>query len=149
MWKIYLDTCCLNRPFDDQTQDRVRLEAEAVLIILARIGSGDWQWIASAVVREEIGETPSGARRFRLASLFADADAVVLVGQAEVARGEQLEAIGFRDYDALHLACAESGGAEVFLTTDDRLLRLARRRSRQLNVRVENPVAWLAKVLTV
>jgi len=24
--KIYLDVCCLNRPFDDQVQDRVRLE---------------------------------------------------------------------------------------------------------------------------
>jgi hypothetical protein len=32
---IYLDVCCLNRPFDDQTQERIRLEAEAVLHILA------------------------------------------------------------------------------------------------------------------
>ena len=28
MAKIYFDTCCINRPFDDQTQVRVRLEAE-------------------------------------------------------------------------------------------------------------------------
>ncbi|MGQ0592841.1 MAG: PIN domain-containing protein, partial [Gammaproteobacteria bacterium] len=28
MRRIYLDACCLNRPFDDQQQDRVRLEAE-------------------------------------------------------------------------------------------------------------------------
>lgn len=27
--KVYLDACCLNRPFDDQTQGRIRLEAEA------------------------------------------------------------------------------------------------------------------------
>jgi hypothetical protein len=32
--RIYLDACCLNRPFDDQTQARIRLEAEAVLMIL-------------------------------------------------------------------------------------------------------------------
>ncbi|BAZ26615.1 hypothetical protein NIES4073_75230 [Kalymmatonema gypsitolerans NIES-4073] len=32
---IYLDVCCLNRPFNDQTQERIRLEAEAVFIILA------------------------------------------------------------------------------------------------------------------
>lgn len=37
MTKIYLDTCCLNRPFDDQTQERIRLESEAVLAILSRI----------------------------------------------------------------------------------------------------------------
>jgi len=25
--KVYLDACCLNRPFDDQSQDRIRLES--------------------------------------------------------------------------------------------------------------------------
>ncbi len=33
---VYLDTCCLNRPFDDQTQAHIHLEAEAVLLIMAR-----------------------------------------------------------------------------------------------------------------
>ncbi len=33
--KIYLDNCCYNRPFDDQTQDRIHIESEAVLVILA------------------------------------------------------------------------------------------------------------------
>jgi len=26
--KVYLDVCCLNKPFDDQTHDRIRLERE-------------------------------------------------------------------------------------------------------------------------
>jgi hypothetical protein len=39
-----------------------------------------------------------------------------------------LETLGFGSFDALHSACAESAGAEVFLTTDDRL-RLAARGS--------------------
>lgn len=25
---IYLDNCCYNRPFDDQTQERIHLESE-------------------------------------------------------------------------------------------------------------------------
>ena len=32
--KIYLDVSSLNRPLDDQTQPRIRLEAEAVTIVL-------------------------------------------------------------------------------------------------------------------
>ncbi len=38
--KIYLDNCCCNRPFDDQSHLRIRLEAEA------KLGSGDdyTQW---------------------------------------------------------------------------------------------------------
>ncbi len=31
---IYLDNCCYNRPFDDQTQERIHLESETILTIL-------------------------------------------------------------------------------------------------------------------
>ena len=31
--RIYLDNCCYNRPFDEQTQLRIRLETEAKLPI--------------------------------------------------------------------------------------------------------------------
>ncbi len=53
MTKIYLDTCCLNRPFDDQTQERICLESEAVLAILSRIEKGEWEWIGSDVLVDE------------------------------------------------------------------------------------------------
>lgn len=56
MPRIYLDACCLNRPFDDQTQDRIRLEAEAVLLILAHIEAGDWDMIGSEALEFEIGQ---------------------------------------------------------------------------------------------
>jgi hypothetical protein len=29
-YKIYLDACCFNRPFDDQTQSRIYLEAQTL-----------------------------------------------------------------------------------------------------------------------
>jgi predicted nucleic acid-binding protein len=63
----------------------------------------------------------------------------------EVVRSQELEKLGFHTIDALHLACAESGHADVFLTTDDRLLRLATRVSDYLRIDVANPLAWLAK----
>ena len=146
MWRVYLDTCCLNRPFDDPSSDRVRLEAAAVLIILARIGAGDWEWVTSEVVAYEVAQTPAGTRRFHVQSLLQDASQVVLVGQDEVDRGEQLERMGFRDYDALHLAYAEAGAADVLLTTDDRFLRGAAQDASQIAVRVANPVDWLSEV---
>ncbi|MDR0764761.1 MAG: hypothetical protein LBE65_04120 [Synergistaceae bacterium] len=31
--RVYLDNCCYNRPFDDLSQDRVYLEAEAVMAV--------------------------------------------------------------------------------------------------------------------
>lgn len=147
MTKVYLDVCCLNRPFDDQTQDRIRLEAEAVLLILTHIEAGEWQWIGSEVLHFEIEQNPDLERRLRVRLLATSVHHSVLVEQAEIERAQQLEALGFHPFDALHLACAESGGADVLLTTDDRLLGLASHLSRQLRVRVENPLVWLEEAM--
>lgn len=40
-----------------------------------------------------------------------------------LARGNELAASGLSTFDALHVACAEAASAEVFVSTDDRLLR--------------------------
>ena len=44
---LYLDSCCYNRPFDDLSQIRVRLEAEAVEWILEQSGSGRFKIVTS------------------------------------------------------------------------------------------------------
>ncbi len=54
--RIYMDVCCLNRPFDDQYQDRIKIEAEAVLAILFHCQKG-WQLISSDIVDIEISKT--------------------------------------------------------------------------------------------
>jgi predicted nucleic acid-binding protein len=67
----------------------------------------------------------------------------VSVGDVEITRATELEALGFGAYDALHLACAESAQAQVFLSTDDGLLRLAERHKTDLRTIVRNPLKWL------
>jgi predicted nucleic acid-binding protein len=130
-------------------QDRIRLEMEAVLGILDRCSAGEWVLVSSTVVSDETDETGDETRRLAVRALLAQADEVIRVGQPEEERSVELEAIGFRGHDALHLACAEHGRADVFLTTDDRLRRRAARHARQLHVRVENPLAWLQEVTRV
>lgn len=146
MTKIYLDVCCLNRPFDDQTQARIRLEAEAVLIILAQCETGHWEWIGSEALDLEINQTPDPERRRRVQLLASHTRRSILVAQPEIERAQQFEAWGILAFDALHLACAESGGASIFLTTDDKLLRKSATYAEQLRVRVENPLTWLKEV---
>ncbi|MBI3697531.1 MAG: helix-turn-helix transcriptional regulator [Acidobacteria bacterium] len=84
--RLYLDACCLNRPFDDQRQDRVRLEAEAVVLILGHIASGEWELVDSEVVQFEIEQAPSSERRERVGELTRVARRLVRVGEAEAAR---------------------------------------------------------------
>jgi predicted nucleic acid-binding protein len=145
--RIYLDVCCLNRPFDDQRQDRIRLEAEAVLLILRRCEAGVWQWLSSAVVEEEVNNTPSSERRARVRQMLSGAHGTIALTDSAITRAQALKAMGFRTYDALHLACAEQATVDIFLTTDDRVLRIATRHTAQLQVRVANPLAWLLEVL--
>lgn len=144
--KIYLDTCCLNRLFNDQTQARIHQETEAVKVILARFFTTQWQWLISTALVNEISKTPNKTLRAEMKVLLDLADQNITVGIAEIARGTQLESLGFKWLDALHIACAENGGADILLTTDDRMLRRAKRFHLQLRVRVENPYTWLEEI---
>ena len=61
--RIYLDTCCLQRPLDDQTQPRIRVETEAVFAILASVQAGSVTLLSSEVLEFEISRIPDEQRR--------------------------------------------------------------------------------------
>jgi len=144
---IYLDVCCLNRPFDDQTQERIRLESEAILSILSGCESGKWYLVVSEVIDYEITVTPDPERKEKVGAFTNLAHERIDVDEGVKKRANYLVSIGFKSFDALHLACAESVVAEVLLTTDDKFLSKAKKRKNSLRVRVENPVIWLLEVI--
>ena len=144
--RIYLDTCCLSRIFDPQTQDRVRQEAEAIGQILAFCFRGNWNWISSTILSDEIEQTPDLIKRSRIKAILPRADQIITLGTDVRSRGNNLESLGFQELDALHIACAEIGEADIFLTTDDKVLRRAKRYHTQLHIRIENPYTWLQEV---
>ena len=145
--KIYLDTCCLNRPFDDQEQERIRLEAEAVMIILGRLSRKEWIWLGSQALEIEIDRAPNADQRSRLKRISIFVGDVVGIGPKELVRASELEQLGFSGFDAVHLACAESGGADIFLSTDDRFLKRAKRFAKKIHVKVANPLDWLKEMI--
>ncbi|MFH0904866.1 MAG: PIN domain-containing protein, partial [Methanobacteriota archaeon] len=57
-----MDVCCLNRPFDDQSHDRIRIESEAVLAILNRCQQ-DWKLAGSEAIDYEISKIPDDERK--------------------------------------------------------------------------------------
>lgn len=144
---LYLDACCLNRPFDDPTQARIRLEAEAVLLLIFQAHLLGWDWLGSEVLSYEIDRIPSPERRVRVKSLMMSINRRVHLDSETVLRATKLQRLGFRAYDALHVACAESGNADILLTTDDRFCRLARRYAGEIRVAVENPLRWIQEML--
>lgn len=145
-YKVYLDVCCFNRPFDDQTQERVRLETEAILLILSRCRSGSWKLVSSNALDVEIGQTPNLERMNQVQGLLAIAKIKVQTSESLEERTRALAQLGLTFYDAAHVASAERSKSDILLTTDDRLVRKASQLANQLSVKVENPVTWLASI---
>ena len=145
--RAYLDICALKRPFDDQTQPRIRLEANAVLELLAAPPERV-TFVQSPAHAVENARNPFPWRAERVAAWLesattrSDAKAEDLVQ-----RTAELMMLGFRNFDALHIACAELASADVFATTDDRLLGLSGRHAGLLRVRVVDVVTLTREVL--
>ena len=144
--KLYLDVCCFNRPYDDPSQDRIRLESEAVLLILKRVEHGSLELVSSDVVNYEIGRTTDLNRRDRMLALTKTATRYVKLSSVETERAVAIQEMGFDNFDALHLACAEAGVAEFFLSTDKNLVTRASKVSNRLRVQVANPLNWLTEM---
>ncbi|MEL6136491.1 MAG: PIN domain-containing protein [Cyanobacteria bacterium J06628_6] len=147
MPRIYLDVCCFNRPFGDQKQERIRLETEAILLILNRCNTDTtWQLISSQVIDAEIAKILDDERRQGVQLSLAEALFKVDLSTEIVNRAVGFQSAGIKAYDALHIACAESGQADAMLTTDDRLIRRINRSGITLGTRVVNPVVWVMEM---
>jgi predicted nucleic acid-binding protein len=144
--RIYLDVSCLNRPFDDQSQRRVRLESEAVTQILGEIEKGTWQHLSSEMATIEVDEISDRVRRRRVRLLLPPRKAMLKLSGDVFDRSVFLESLGFKPADAVHLAAAESLECDVLLSCDDRFCRRARRHEAELSVRVLNPIEWLKEI---
>lgn len=147
IYRIYLDVCCLNRPFDDQMQPRIRLESEAILEIINRCKLGEWELVNSTALETEIARTPDLTRREQVQDALKIAQYKIIVNEEISQRAIELTNFNIKNFDALHIACAE-GNANIFLTTDNRLLSRALRYKDNLNIDVANPMTWWAEVNT-
>lgn len=121
--KIYLDNCCLNRPYDDLRDDAVRMEAEAVLSIIDRCENGEWKLYGGDVLFDEIDGMTNLMKKQKVMLLYESATHHTDLLEEIVARAKELEQFNIKPYDALHLASAEASGVDVFLTTADWLTR--------------------------
>ena len=138
--RIYLNTSALNRPFDDLSRDRVRLEAEAVTLLLAAIERREIDWVTSAYLAYEVAQIPDPERRHRVGSFLPLAMRSVALSPSVASRARELEGQGLRGLDALHVAAAEAARCDYLVTTDDRMIRRATRAGDAVKVAILTPM---------
>jgi len=108
--RIYFDACCLHRPLDDQSQERIRLESEAITLFLLLHLKRKIVWVSREALEEEILQNPDEHKRSVVQSLLQLADVRVEIDEKVVVLAREVVDQGIGAMDALHLALAETGG---------------------------------------
>jgi predicted nucleic acid-binding protein len=142
--KLYLDNCCFNRPFDDQSQLRIRLESEAKLKIQEEIRDGSFQLAWSYIMDYENSKNPFQERKIRINGWRKYAFQHIDESAELLKIANSLNQMGLQKIDSLHIACAIQSKCDYFLTTDDKVLK----RNNQINnIHVADPIAFIKEVL--
>lgn len=117
--KVYLDNCCLNRPYDRQDNLKVRLETEAKLFIQGKIKDDELSLVWSFMLSYENSKNPFELRREQI-GVWKNI-ALLYVGPENDIRkllSQIKNEYAISGPDAVHLACAIFNQCDVFLTTD-------------------------------
>ena len=136
--KVYLDCCSLQRPFDDKSQPRIAVEAEAVLVILALCESDHLKLLSSEALLFEISRIPDQVRKYDALAILKIAKEIIELTPELVALARKLRASGLKPLDALHLTSASTSKADCFCTCDDKFLKKAKS-FEGLNTKVVSP----------
>jgi len=136
--KVYLDNCSYNRPFDNQSQMKVRLETEAKLYIQSGIREKKYLLVWSYMLDYENGMNPYEEKRKAIAPWKEIANGYCTSSNDILSAGREIMKCGIRAKDALHIACAIKNGCEYFITTDEKLTNKT-----LANIKIINPIDFV------
>lgn len=124
--RVYLDNCCYNRPYDDQSQLRISLETQAKLQIQGMVRDKSIELAASYVLLYENSRNPYELRKLTIRDFVREnATEYIDVDRSDEVKlfADDIITTGVKTADAHHVACAILSDCDFFLTTDDRLLK--------------------------
>jgi len=137
---IYLDNCCINRPYDDQSHSTIFLETQAKLGIQENSLSGKHQLVWSYIQQYENDQNPYISHKHEIRNWKNHASHLVSASVEIIERVKTYQTTGLHPKDALHCACAVSVMADYFITTDKQMIKTARKIT-ELNV--VNPLTFI------
>lgn len=141
--RIYLDNCCFNRPYDSQSQIRIKLETEAKLHIQDLVKEGSVELASSYVLLYENSKNPYSSRKDTIKS-FIDTNTTAFVSPDKhrdvASKAREIMKTGVKYKDALHVAAAIISECDYMLTTDNRLLKYNTN-----DVKIRNPIDYITE----
>lgn len=149
MKRLYLDNCSIQRPLDDERFPRIRLEAEAVSVLLSLCQATEEfparvLLVVSDISFVENDKNPNTTRKSFGAGVLAQAAECIELTDVVTERANVLIGYGITPFDAFHLACAEAGNVDYFCTCDDKLIKKARKYS---TIAIHTPISCCEELL--
>ena len=120
--RIYLDNCCFNRPYDDQSYLTIYLESQAKLYVQGAILKDEFELVWSYILDYENSVNPHEERQNSIIAWRNVANIKVGASKDIDVLCSEIMKKGIKEKDALHVACAIKADCEYFLTTDKKLL---------------------------
>ena len=141
--KIYLDNCCFNRPFDDQSLLSNHVEALAKLKVQHLILNGVYDYIWSDILEFENKDNPYIERKNRIIKWKHIACNIVHSNDIVINKAKEFVKLGLKPKDSLHIASSIIGKCDYFLTTDKGILKKAKSIS---EISILNPVDFISEM---
>ena len=139
--KVYLDNCSYNRPFDNQSLVKIRLETEAKLYIQFCIREKRFLLIWSYMLDYENMHNPYEEKRNSISLWRKIANEYCASSNDILSTGRELLKYGIKAKNALHIACAIKSGCEYFITTDEKLTNKT-----LTNIKIINPIDFTREI---
>lgn len=139
--RVYLDNCCYNRPYDDQSQMRISLEAQAKIYIQDMIKDGRLELASSYTLTYENSKNPYEIKRRAIGQFLENYTSVYVdetFSEKVGVLAAEIMKTGVKSADAHHAASAIISKCDYFLTTDDRLLKY-----KTDKIRITDPIEFI------
>ncbi len=147
MLKLYLDNCCYNRPFDDLTNQKNYIESQAIIVILDLYKKDKLDIYKSKILDYEINQMKSITKKSKILDVYSSIQSNYIDTTNEIIdRAEELKKYNIKEKDALHIAYAEYGNLDYFITVDKILIN-ATSKVKDLKIKVTNPIEFIMEVM--
>ena len=137
-YRIYLDNCCFNRPYDDQTQLMIYLETQAKLHVQGLVLEKKIELVWSFILTFENSRNIFEAKKTAISQWENVSSSFVEKSEEIRFIAKEIMTAGIEAADAVHVACAIAGNCHYFITVDKRLLKYKDKR-----IIICNPIEFI------
>ena len=139
--RIYLDTCCYNRRFDDKSLPTFSEESKAVFRISMKIVSKDLELVTSFMLHYENNCNKDTKQRDSI-DIFIKNYRNIYVGVDKsdilAKKVENIIKFGVKHKDAYHIASAILANCDYFITFDKKILKF-----KSDEIKIINPIDFI------